>query len=395
MADYIAFLGNANDYARFMGHYSDAQAVRVVLYRVKPDTAAVIAQKTCVWVDAAVDGYDHLLTGKRVFDNWLDHIRHFDPKGTLADHSFLRKPVTGTVREIVFAVLDGCQSFEPGWISVPLLPFANDSSRNRVNRELAAATGEWRRLRRFRGHLVLPLVFTHPDQLKGRTQWNKILDLAKKCYEDSGATMAWAVDSDLSDQMCRTAFVSRFGAMIRFHEDLKDTLPGGAKIIAGPYWGMNLVLWARGLCDHPAISLGSGYRYAISGAFAKKATRFHIAISPLRRWAIASPELKHWIEDVLKRINPTDPVYSAFRSLERTIDTCGRNEEAAKNQVAQAYKEWLDRIQKAPAPGRTLAMYQDLSSAYVLGKQLPRLPKSEAPGCDAGKVAEQLMLHCL
>jgi hypothetical protein len=395
MADYIPFINNSGDCTRFAKHYSDAKAVRVLLSRVKPETVAADGLQTSLWLDAGIDGYDCLLTGKRVFDGWQDHIRQFDPEQILADPAFLGKPASEKARKIVFAVLDQCQSSGPTWISLPLLPIAHDNSRNRINRELAAAAGEWRAQRKFRGHLVLPLVFTHADQLKGRTQWKKTLDLAKKCYDDSEATIVWAVDSELSDQLCRAAFVTRFGSLIRFHEDLREALPGAAKIIAGPYWGMNLVLWARGLCDHPAVSLGAGYRYGISGAFAKKAIRFHMALTPLRRWAVASPELQAWIKAALARINANDPVYPAFRSLERIVDTLSTSEEAAKNQVAEAYKEWFDKIQGASPSGRTLAMYQDLSSAYVLGKQLPRLPKSEAPGCGAGKVAEQLMLHCL
>lgn len=395
MPDYVPFINSPGDYTRFSKYYSDAKIVRVLLSRVKPEIVAANAQKTCLWLDAGMDGYDCLLTGNRVFDNWQGYVRQFDPQQSLADHRFIEKPAGEKVREIVFAVLDKCQSYGPAWISLPFLPVAQDSSRNRINRELATAAGEWQRHRRFRGHMVLPLIFTHADQLKGRTQWKKTLDLVKRCYEDSGATIVWVADSELSDQLCRTAFVIRFGSLIRFHEDLRGTIPGATKIVAGPYWGMNLVLWARGMCDHPAVSLGAGYRYGISGAFAKKAIRFHMALPPLRRWAVASPELKTWIKAALARIDVNDPVHPAFRSLERIVDTLSTSEEAAKNQVAGAYKEWFDRIQSASPSGRTLAMYQDLSSAYVLGKQLPRLPKSEAPGCDAGKVAEQLMLHCL
>lgn len=395
MSDYIPFVNSFSDFARFSKYYSDAEVVRVLLPRVKMGSVTADVRQTRLWLDAGMDGYDCLLTGRRVFDAWRDYVHQFDPDQTLADPAFLGKPESEKVQEIASAVLDKCHSSGAAWISIPYLPVTLDTSRNRINRELAAAAGEWRTRRKFRGHLVLPLVFTHADQLKGRTQWKKTLDLTKKCYEDSGATIVWAVDSELNDQLCRTAFVTRFGSLIRFHEDLRETLPGAAKIVAGPYWGMNLVLWARGLCDYPAIGLGAGYRYGVSGAFAKKAIRFHMALSPLRRWAVASPELKNWLTAAFGEISQNDPVHPVFRSLERIVDVLSASEEAAKNQVAGAYKEWFRRIQGVSPSGRTLAMYQDLSSAYVLGKQLPRLPKSEAPGCDAGKVAEQLMLHCL
>jgi len=395
MADYVPFINNDGDYNRFLKHYSDAKAVRVLLQRVNRQSVNTIARQSCLWVDAGMDGYDCLLTGKKMFDQWKRYIREFDPEMVLADVGFLQSPTREKVKKVAFAALDKCNSLEPTWISVPFLPVTGDSSRNRINRELAFSAGQWQTHCGFRGDLVLPLVFTHADQLKGRTQWKKTVDLTKRCYDDSGASIIWVAESELYDQMCRAAFVSRFGSLIRFHEDLKEALPGSAKIIAGPYWGMNMVLWVRGLCDHPAVSLGAGYRYGISGAFAKRTTRFHIALAPLRRWAVASRELKDWIDDALVRIDADDPVYPAFRLLERTVDTSMMSEEASKNQVARTYKEWYDKIQQASPSARTLALYQDLSSAYVLGKQLPKLPKSEAPGREAGKVAEQLMLHCL
>ncbi len=395
MADYLPFVNNDSDHRRFGKYYSDAQVVRVLLPRVKAETAQAVAARSRLWLDPGVDGYDCLLAGKQVFDWWRDYVRQFDPEHCLADAGFLGHPVEQKVQTIVFALLDKCQRLGPACVTVPVLPVVQDSGRNRINRELAAAAGKWKAQRGSSVELVLPLVFTHPDQLKGRTQWKKTLDLAQKCYADAGATMVWAVDSDLSDQMCRGTFSARFDSLVRFHEDLRGVLPGAAKIAAGPYWGMNLVLWARGLCDYPAVSMGAGYRHSVCGAFARKATRFHVALAPLRRWAIASPELKAWLKAALEKVSAGDPVREAFLLLERAMDTFVSSEEAAKEQVARSYKEWFDKIQRVSPNGRTLTLYQDLSSAYVLGKHLPKLPKSEAPGRDAGKVAEQLMLHCL
>jgi len=66
----------------------------------------------------------------------------------------------------------------------------------------------------------------------------------------------------------------------------------------------------------------------------------------------------------------------------------------ARDQTAKFYKEWLNEIEAIPAAGRPLALYQMLSSAFVFGKKMPKLSKSEGYGGDASMVAQQLMLNC-
>jgi len=394
MADYIPFVNNDADYQYARAFYSDATTVRLLLPALRPQPQDERYGKPQAWVDAGLDGYHCLLTGRKTFEAWNQYAAQFEENGILADPTFVRRPSYERLRTFVFSVLDHCMTFQPVWLTVPQLPMIEDTTRNRVNRELAKATGEWRTKNNFGGRLILPLVFTHQNQLKGRTQWrNKIVN-AERCYSNAGATAFWIVDSDLDDQKCRAAFNNRFRALVAFHEDLKASQPKAA-VISGPYWGMNIVLWARGLCDHPAVSMGTGYKYMITGAFAKKAKKFHVALPPLRRWAIASPELKIWLDDVIRRLSPDDSTRREFERLRHDVASRLRNKNAAKEQVARSYHEWFTRIQSISPVGRTLALYQDLSSAYVLGKQLPKLPKSEAPGREAGKVAEQLMLHCL
>jgi hypothetical protein len=67
----------------------------------------------------------------------------------------------------------------------------------------------------------------------------------------------------------------------------------------------------------------------------------------------------------------------------------------ARWQVAQFYKNWFDKFSALPPSGRALALYQDLSSAYVLGKTLPKLPEEEKTARSPARVAKQLMLNCL
>ena len=126
-----------------------------------------------------------------------------------------------------------------------------------------------------------------------------------------------------------------------------------------------------------------------------RTSKARISIGPLRRWASATAQLRDWLDDVLEKLSSTDPTFLFFRELRKKINFYIQDRNASKFQVAESYKKWFDKIDSVPFPGRKLALYQDLSSAFVLGKQLPKLPKTEAPGRDPGKVAEQLMLKCL
>ena len=121
----------------------------------------------------------------------------------------------------------------------------------------------------------------------------------------------------------------------------------------------------------------------------------HMALNPLRRWASVNNRIRDWLEGAIGVLTQTDDVYKDFNVLRKNFESLTISEDAARNQTAKFYKHWFDKIEGVNVAGRSLALYQDLSSAYVLGKQLPTLPRSEAPGREPGKVAEQLMLNCL
>jgi len=352
-----------------------------------------------LWIDPAIDGYHNLLIGQRIHRlarDWRECINQFDENEILFNSRFLNPPDSEKVRTFVTSALDKCLKYKPEWITVPQLPMVNDSSRNKINRALAKATCEWRSKSQFKGKLILPLIFTHQNQLRLKVQWKAKLKLAKACYDNAEADGIWVVDSDLYDQKGSGTFGRRFSQLIEFHKNLKETFPKNTTRIAGPYWGMNLVLWARELCDRPAISLGTAYRYYISGSFIRPG-KFRVAISPLRRWAVADYQLREWLETALKQFSSSDPASRELSYLVDRYDILTSQSDAARDQVARFYKEWFDKIEASPPAGRALALYQDLSSAYVIGKQrqLPELPKSEAPGRAPERVAQQFMLNCL
>jgi hypothetical protein len=206
------------------------------------------------------------------------------------------------------------------------------------------------------------------------------------------------VDTSLSDQNRNEEFSSRYDTLTEFHAALKKCLPG-AIVVAGPYWGINLVLWARGLCSLPAISLGTPYTYYISCGQARRGS-IRLAIPPIRRRVVATEDLRSWLEEALKRLVPGDSVYAEIEQVRKGFAVLSSNKDAAAVQTAKFYREWFHRIQAVVPQGRALALYQDLSSAFIVGRQLPSLPKSSLPDAPAKvlkaeKVAEQLMLRCL
>jgi hypothetical protein len=393
MADHIPFVGKA-DTDRLKKYYSDSSMVRVSLESI--DTIrARLPKKLPLWIDPVIDGYDNLLKGGHTDRSWKQYIMQFQENQILICKEFVNKPDEKKVNVFVTSVLDKCSIFNPKWITVPQLPLVDDASRNNINRVLAKATGEWKSNSRFKGKLILPLIITSRKQLKGKTEWKAKLRVAMTCYKNAGASGVWAVDSNLYDQKGSGTFGKHFSQLIEFHRDLKETFPTETIKIAGPYWGMNLVLWARGLCDYPAISLGSAYRYYISGGFVKTG-KVRLAIPPLRRWVVADGQLKKWLNEALKQIDRTDIAYKNFLYLKNNFGPLSTSE-AAKDQVAKFYKKWFNKIEGTQPPGRALALYQDLSSAYITGKQeqLPKLPKFEAPGQAPERVAQQFMLQCL
>jgi hypothetical protein len=391
MADYIPFVTGDDAYKLFKKHYSDASMVRVPLERA----SSILASNgdTQVWLDPSVDGLDDLEARKpKTRKNpWYDFIRTFPHSESIASPSFQSRPKQASVNEFVKAVLAKCWTLQPAWITVPQLPMVEGNDRNKINRALAKATGLWRSEESCSARFMLPLIFTNQNQLKGKTERRPKLDVAAKCYNDCQADGVWVVDMNVTDDSgSRTLRNKRFPAIIDLHEELRERIPS-ATVVGGPYWGMNLVLWARGLVDHPAIGVGNAYKYYLSGGFARQPSA-KLAIGPLRRRCSVAPSTKGWLDEVLKLLPTSHPSYPSFLALRNKFSLLDRG--VARVQVALAYKEWFDAIAKNPVSGRSMALYQDLSAAYALGKSLPDIPRHKTARRPES-VAEPLMLSCL
>jgi hypothetical protein len=179
--------------------------------------------------------------------------------------------------------------------------------------------------------------------------------------------------------------------LIRFHEYLKNHSKGHWTCLTGPYWALQLVLTSRGLCEIPIIGAGGGSRYYIPGGMPNKG-KTKIPLSPLRRKAIASPDLKSWLQTVVPIIAKSD--HQFFQSLLDNWEkkTAG---DIAKKDTMRLYRNWIRELSSVEPDGRSVTMFQILSAAYVLGAPLVDLPPDEKSGRKPGQVAQQLMLHCL
>lgn len=390
MTGHVPFVNTKDDCQFLKKYYSDSTIVRVSLEKLESIVES-LPRNLPLWIDAGVDGYEHCLRKEQ--EPVPAYLRAFTEHEVLSSKDSIEKRDMERVRRFVNSVLNRCWQYRPSWITVPQLPIVDDNSRNRINSALASSTYEWKLENQFRGKFILPLIFTNQKQLQGKTKWRPKLDSALKWYIKAGADGVWVVDSSLSDQMGTETFRKRFPALIELHKYMRDKFKEGTVVLAGPYWGMNIILWVRGLCDYPAICLGTAYQYHISGGF-KRRGRVKLAIPPLRRLAVASPELRRWLDKAIKSLNPKDEAYKELFHLRNNYNSLS-TPFASKGQITKFYKAWFDKIEQTPSLGRSLALYQDLSSAYVLGKQLPTLPPSGGFARKPEKVAESYMFNCL
>ena len=400
MAAHIPFANTPKDCQILKRHYGDSHVVRVSLEAID-NVWSQLPQDMPVWLDPAIDGCEHHL--KNSVKDVPAYIAQFEHHSILTSSKHIKEATQQQVQIFVDAVMAKCLQFKPKWITVPQLPMVTDTSRNRINSLLAKATCQWKIKNRFNGLLILPLIFTNQQQLKNRTSWRPRLDSAIKWYQSSAADGVWVVDSSLSDQMSTKTFRDRLPSLLEMHDYLRTSIPS-AKIIAGPYWGMNLIIWAKGLCDYPAVCLGTTYQYYLPGDPFKRKGKSRIAIPPLKRWVVVSPEFRDWVDATLNSLDSKDEAFRTLNNIRSDLhnvlkelqDNYGlMDEETNRRQIAIFYKKWLDTIEKTPGIGRPLALYQHFSSAFALGKQLPTLPPSSGYTRRPERVAEYFMLNCL
>lgn len=390
--DYIPFINSSTDCTLVKQLYSDAAVVRLSLESIQK-IRSHLPSGPKRWVDPAIDGLHHLYKQgpEKLSDSYRTHVARLGRFDQIGSEQFQASPDKAVVKEFVFNALKACKTESAAWVSIPQLPLMSSTARNKINKLLAEMAQQWKVESTYTGKLILPVIFTHQNQLNQKTERNKKLASILACFNAAAADGVWAADSTLYDQEGSGTFDVRFPALRKFHEEMNAGLPDGVITICGPYWGMNLVLWARNCVRFPGIALGGSYKYNIPGQKLKQAKE-RIALPPLRRWAVATPGLKQWLSDTVSALSAGDPARAEFAAMEKDYSRISAN---GRNQIAHFYKTWLSKFATLPPAGRALALYQDLSSAYVLGKSLTQLPKEEGTARRPERVAQQLMMNCL
>ena len=394
MADHIPIITGDEVGKLIRKVYGDSSVVRIPLdreSRFKP----LVPRSAKLWVDSSFDGCDNIEArrskpdDKNAWFEFMSQLPHFEK---LAQSAFRSKPVQTDVNALVKELLNQCAALKPAWITVPQLPITHGSNRNKLNRALANAAGKWKSSSGFSGRLILPLVFMNQKQLNRKTDRNPKVQQAEKCYHDAQADGFWVVDQSLiDDNGSATLRSKRFPGLLALHEELNYRIPSKVKM-GGPYWGLNLVLWAKGLIEFPLIGVGSGYNFFLSGGKSRTASA-RIAIPALRRRVKVTPNLGKWFDTAITKLAASHPARSEFVDMRKNL-TILADPSRAREQVAAFYKHWFDGISSGPAAGRSMALFQDLSAAYALGKSLPPL-EDEGTARRPEAVAEPLMLSCL
>jgi hypothetical protein len=330
----------------------------------------------------------------KINPRYKTYIQQFGGYDRIADPQFQRSPDKATTAAFVKLVLDASHAVAgSGWISVPQLPYSAGADRNKINRLLAETAWEWKSAARCREKLILPVILAEQGQTDKKMARNPKVELASACLESSGADGVWVVDPTLNDQDGMRDFENiRFRGLADFHEELNAKIASETVTVAGPYWGLSLILWARGLIKLPAIGLGKSYQYHIAGGMQKQPLS-RLALAPLRRLAQWSPALRKWLEEALGSLPKSDPAHLEFEKIHRSFESL-QNEDVSRRQTARFYREWIGKIEAVPASSRALSLYQDFSAAYVLGKGLKPLPEPEKVK-DPARIAKQFMVNCL
>jgi hypothetical protein len=389
MAEQIPFL-TSDDTARIAKRlYADSEIVRLPIDRAT-SLIQLVRSTFRVWLDPCVDGMDDI--DSRRDRPWFAFMKRFPKFEDFAKPTFQAKPIALEVQAFVDAVLDHCASHKPTWITVPQLPLVTNSDRNKINRALAVATGKWKSRKGFSGKLILPLIFAHQEQVNGKTARNPKVQQAERCYHESQADGLWVVERSLVDDSgSATLRNKRLPGIVDLHQELNERIATRIRI-AGPYWGLNLVLWAKGLVDYPAIGIGSGYQYFLAGGHIMQPS-VKIVLPTLRRRVGVSVQLGSWLDKALTTLGTIHPAFAELNYIKKQYNSFS-SPDISREQVAAFYKSWLDLIASAPKSGRSMALFQDLSAAYALGKSLPDLP-DEGTAHRPEAVVEPLMLSCL
>jgi hypothetical protein len=406
MSDFVPFITGRESCRLITQHYGDVRLARVGAYQL--DYLKDRLPSARLWIDAGVDGLARLNETRAAEDSdeesedqgyspweaWKNFVTSFKHCEKVADPAFQSKPDKLITSQFVKSALDACLVHRPAVVSIPQLPRADGSEVNKINKIMAEAASKWQ-VDHPKVTLILPVILNHGDHSLGKVARNAHVKQATQCLQASKAYGVWIVDASFDDESQKPdTRGNRIRGLISFHKEFNAAMQGmNCKKIAGPYWGLNILLWSRGLVDRIGISIGSGYQYRISGGFVSNKGAARIAIDPLFRRAKVGVKLNAWFQACLADLEPSHPFHSAFLKLKPLATRATKP--IAREQVAIFYRKWLDQLAATPSPGRGMALFQSLSIAFSYGKLLESELDEEGATRRPESIAEPLMLNCL
>jgi len=343
-----------------------------------------------LWIDTDLDAYPRFFE-KSQWAEWASE--------ALPGHEALsagEELSRSTATKLVERLCDSALGFDPKWITVPQLPQAPNRSATVTNKLLAKAFGNWADRQGFDGTAILPIVFTHHSQIEKKGGWGPRIKQACTRYRQAKANGVWIVDSTMDDLAGTRAFeTQRFPQLIAIHEHVRRTFPDLSVHVGGPYWGLSLVLWGRGIISHPAVNLSGAVGHKKPGAYYPKGVP-RIALPPLRKLVILDrANLTTWLRDANRTLGDGHPATESFSELLTDIEEGVLTDEAARVRVVEFYEAWIREIAAHPPEARAVALYHDFSKAFVVGKSLDCVPSQRGRSQIPFLPAQQLMLHCI
>lgn len=395
---FIPFIRNKSEVERLQSTSFDIDIVRIT-----GDYKFNAPEKWRLWIDPGFDSFENIYDKSFSDFNWKNWITKFKGHEKFLTEASAIKASQAEINDFVNLILNDIVTNNPTIISVPQLAYTTNKKRHSLNKKLARAAGKWKEKYWPKGTFAIPAILTHFDNFKNRAESKPRINSICRSLEESNASVVWAVHSDFDDLAGIKDYPTKqFPKLIDFHEQLKDELPNTTTTCAGPYWAMNLILWARGLVDIPAVGCGSMFKYTIPGPiFSGGKPIIRIALPPLRRWYIADRKLLNWIKDAkynFQQIHSSEE-FKEFQNIENNFSNLVSNRESSITQSLEFYFNWVNQIAAVQKRVRGLYMFQDFSKAVINGSlikdKLPEVKKLSASARSPGFIAQQLMLQCL
>lgn len=391
MTSCVPFVFNAQEYEDCAVYYPESPFIHIPLFNIDKVIGRHKTTQNKLWVDTGIYFCHYGSKGMELDVKFPKFLKRFDVNQCLFDIQFIKNPDKNILQKITYKLLDECQFYNPKWISIPQLPIVDGAERNKINKLFASQSHDWKVKRKSDAQLIVPILFTSSRQYKGKAKWKAKLATVVTAYNEARANGVWVVDTSLDDQSGSEPNQKRFHEFDEFHAELRGLFESST-IIAGPYWGLNIVLWAKGRCNCPAVAMRPSPKYYIPGLRITQQASNRIAIASLRRLAVTSREVHGWLQKSLQVIPKENKYYKQIDDLVKNYSLL-MEPKAARKQVLQFYSDWLNELESVDAEGRSIALYQDFSAAFVAEKKI--FPKMPPEMKKTQSTSKQYMLLCI